>query len=131
MIRRATSSGVPLSTMAVLMLSVFTVSMGFGVVLPLLPYLIERLLGTGVDAAQVSRSTGLLTGLYSLSLFLFAPAWGRMSDHYRRRRPDQSSRGRSEKPIAQIPILSSSSMRMRSTMDCLRNVVTIAARTTG
>ena len=31
--------------MAVLMLSVFTVSIGYGVVLPLLPYLIERLLG--------------------------------------------------------------------------------------
>jgi MFS family permease len=85
MIRRAASSGVPLSTMAVLMLSVFTVSMGFGVVLPLLLYLIERLLGTGVDAAQVSRSTGLLTGLYTLSLFLFAPAWGRMSDRHGRR----------------------------------------------
>lgn len=62
------ASGVPTSTMAVLMLSVFTVSMGYGVVLPLLPYLIERLLGTGADAAQVSRSTGLLTGLYTLSL---------------------------------------------------------------
>lgn len=86
MIRRAASTGVPPSTMVVLMLSVFTVSMGFGVVLPLLPYLIERLLGTGVDAAQVSRSTGLLTGLYTLSLFLFAPAWGRMSDRYGRRR---------------------------------------------
>jgi MFS family permease len=71
--------------MAVLMLSVFTVSMGYGVVLPLLPYLIERLLGTGGDAAQVSRSTGLLTGVYTLSLFLFAPAWGRMSDRYGRR----------------------------------------------
>jgi MFS family permease len=71
--------------MAVLMLSVFTVSMGYGVVLPLLPYLIERLLGAGGDAAQVSRSTGLLTGLYTLSLFLFAPAWGRLSDRYGRR----------------------------------------------
>ncbi len=71
--------------MAVLMLSVFTVSIGYGVVLPLLPYLIERLLGTGGDAAQVSRSTGLLTGLYMLSLFLFAPIWGRMSDRYGRR----------------------------------------------
>ena len=68
------ASGVPTSTMAVLMLSVFTVSMGYGVVLPLLPYLIERLLGTGADTAQVSRSTGLLTGLYTLSLFIFAPA---------------------------------------------------------
>jgi hypothetical protein len=33
------------STMATLMLAVFTVSVGFGVVLPLLPYLVERLLG--------------------------------------------------------------------------------------
>ena len=33
MIRRATSSGVPLSTMAVLMLSLFKVSMGFGVII--------------------------------------------------------------------------------------------------
>lgn len=79
MITRA-ASGVPLSTMAVLMASVFTVSIGYGVVLPLLPYLIERLLGTDSDAAQVSRSTGLLTGLYTLALFLFAPVWGHLSD---------------------------------------------------
>ncbi|MBI4292127.1 MAG: MFS transporter [Betaproteobacteria bacterium] len=66
--------------MAALMLAVFTVSVGFGVVLPLLPYLIERLLGAGVTAAQVSRHTGLLTAVYTLSLFLFAPMWGRLSD---------------------------------------------------
>jgi len=66
--------------MASLLLAVFTVSVGFGIVLPLLPYLIERLLGTGVQAAQVSRHTGLLTALYTLSLFLFAPLWGRLSD---------------------------------------------------
>ena len=59
--------------MAVLMLSVFTVSMAYGVVLPLLPYLIERLLGTGGDSAQVSRATGLLTGLYTLSIFCLPP----------------------------------------------------------
>lgn len=68
-----------------LMASVFTVSIGYGVILPLLPYLIERLLGAGGNAAQVSRSTGLLTGLYTLSLFLFAPVWGRLSDRYGRR----------------------------------------------
>lgn len=72
--------GVPRATMAALMLAVFTVSIGFGVVLPLLPYLIERLLGAGVAAAQVSRHTGLLTAVYTLSLFLFAPMWGRLSD---------------------------------------------------
>ena len=72
--------GVSASTMATLMLAVFTVSVGFGVVLPLLPYLIERLLGAGVEAARVSRHTGLLTAVYTLSLFLFAPMWGRLSD---------------------------------------------------
>ncbi len=79
------ASGVPSSTMAVLMLSVFTVAIGYGVVLPLLPYLIERLIGTSGDVAQVSRATGLLTGLYTLSLFLFAPAWGHLSDKFGRR----------------------------------------------
>ena len=74
------AAGVPLSSMAALMLAVFTVSVGYGVVLPLLPYLIERLLGVGVEAARVSRHTGLLTAVYALSLFLFAPMWGRLSD---------------------------------------------------
>ena len=69
-----------LSAMTALMLAVFTVSVGFGVVLPLLPYLIERLLGIGVQSAQVSRHTGLLTAVYTFSLFLFAPMWGRLSD---------------------------------------------------
>ena len=79
------STDLPRATMAVLMLAVFTVSMGYGVLLPLLPYLIERLLGTAADGSQVSRATGLLTGLYTLSLFLFAPAWGHLSDRYGRR----------------------------------------------
>ncbi len=82
---RALSTEIPLSALAALMLAVFTVSMGFGVTLPLLPFLIERLLEPGEDAAQVSRATGLLTSLYMLSLFLFAPGWGRLSDRFERR----------------------------------------------
>lgn len=74
------SAALPTSTMVTLMLAVFTVSIGFGIVLPLLPYLIERLLGAGVEAARVSRHTGLLTAVYTLSLFMFAPMWGRLSD---------------------------------------------------
>lgn len=66
--------------MAALVLAVFVVSIGYGVVLPLLPYLIERLLGVGVQAAQVSQHTGLLTAVYTLSLFLFSPLWGRLAD---------------------------------------------------
>ena len=77
--------GVPRATMVALMLAVFTVSVGFGVVLPLLPYLIERLLGAGAGTAQVSRHTGFLTGVYTLALFLFAPLWGRLSDRLGRR----------------------------------------------
>ncbi len=76
---RLRTAMMPMTT-AALMLAVFTVSAGFGVVLPLLPYLIERLLGAGGEAAQVSRHTGLLTAVYTLSLFLFAPLWGRFSD---------------------------------------------------
>lgn len=75
-----TSADVPRATMVTLMFAVFTVSVGFSIALPLLPDLIERLLGTGVKVAQVARHTGLLTAVYTLSLFLFAPMWGRLSD---------------------------------------------------
>ena len=68
--------------MAALMLAAFTVSVGYGVVLPLLPYLIERLLGADVDVAQVARHTGLLTAVYTLSPILFAPMWGRLADRF-------------------------------------------------
>ena len=68
-----------------LVLAVFTVSVGYGVMLPLLPDLVERLLGTGGSPALVSRHTGLLTATYALALFLAAPAWGRLSDVHGRR----------------------------------------------
>lgn len=74
--------GVSVSTVVTLLMAVFVVSIGYGVVLPLLPYLIERLMGAGVEAALVSRHTGLLTAVYTLSLFLFAPLWGRLSDRH-------------------------------------------------
>lgn len=85
MTSHAALTGIPPSTMVVLMLSVFTVSMGYGIILPLLPYLIERLLGASGDAVSVSSSTGLLTGIYTLSLFLFATVWGHLSDRFGRR----------------------------------------------
>ena len=85
MIDRTSPIGIPVSTMVVLMLSVFTVSMGYGIILPLLPYLIERLLGASSEPARVSSATGLLTGLYTLSLFLFAAVWGHLSDRFGRR----------------------------------------------
>ena len=71
--------------MAALMLAVFTVSAGYGVVLPLLPYRLEQLLGPVAQTVQVSRNVGLMTGIYALALFLFAPTWGRISDRRGRR----------------------------------------------
>ena len=69
----------------VMMLAVFTVSVGFGILLPQLPALIERLLGNASSLARVSRATGLMTALYMFALFVCAPLWGRLSDHWGRR----------------------------------------------
>lgn len=79
------TAGVPRAVTAALVLAVLTVSVGYGVVLPLLPDLVERLLGTGTSPQLVSRHTGLLTAIYALALFLAAPAWGRLSDAHGRR----------------------------------------------
>ncbi len=80
-----TEAALPLFVLPVLMLAVFTISVGFGVLLPQLPALIERFLGTSSTPVQVSRATGLLTALYMFALFVCAPIWGRLSDHLGRR----------------------------------------------
>ena len=57
--------------------------MAYGVTLPLLPGLVERSgVGTVVD---VESHTGWITGVYTLALFLFAPAWGALADRIDRR----------------------------------------------
>jgi MFS family permease len=66
------------------MLAMFTVSVGYSIVLPILPFLIERLAAT-TDPATLSWHTGLLTGTYVLAIFLFAPFWGKLSDRQGRR----------------------------------------------
>ena len=68
-----------------LMLAVFAISVGFGVLLPELPDLVGQMLGEGSTAVQVSRTTGLLTALYMFALFLCAPVWGHLSDRWGRR----------------------------------------------
>lgn len=81
----ASEGAPPLLLLPVAMLAVLTVSLGFGILLPQLPALIERFLGDASTAVQVSRATGLLTALYMAALFVFAPFWGRLSDHWGRR----------------------------------------------
>ena len=81
----ASEGAPPLLLLPVAMLAVLTVSLGFGILLPQLPALIERFLGDASTTVQVSRATGLLTALYMVALFVFAPFWGRLSDHWGRR----------------------------------------------
>lgn len=65
-----------------LMAAVFAVYVGYGIVLPLLPFLLERLLG---DAARVAWHTGMIAAIYMFALFVGAPLWGRISDRIGRR----------------------------------------------
>lgn len=67
-----------------ILVAMFAISVGYGIVLPVLPFLLERVAG-GADPAALSRHTGLLTGAYILAIFLFAPMWGKLSDRSGRR----------------------------------------------
>lgn len=76
----------PLSWRALLalLLAMFAISVGYGIVLPILPFLVVRLAGTNDPVIQ-SWHTGLVTGTYILAIFLFAPVWGKLSDRWGRR----------------------------------------------
>ncbi|MFN3741667.1 MAG: MFS transporter [Anaerolineales bacterium] len=52
--------------------------LGFGIVIPLLPFLVETFGGSGI-------SMGLLMAIFSLMQFLFSSFWGALSDRYGRK----------------------------------------------
>jgi MFS transporter, DHA1 family, multidrug resistance protein len=56
----------------------FFVMSGFGIIIPVLPFLAEEL---GATPTQL----GMLMATYSLMQLLFAPFWGQMSDRYGRK----------------------------------------------
>src|SRR5215469_14415098 len=62
----------------VIFLTVFIDLIGFGIVLPLLPIYAQ-------DFGAKGWMIGAIMGSYSLMQFLFAPAWGRLSDRIGRR----------------------------------------------
>lgn len=64
--------------MAVLFGVVFIDLIGFGILMPLLPFYAERL---GASPALIT----LIVASHSLAQFLFAPLWGRLSDRVGRR----------------------------------------------
>lgn len=69
-------------TAVALISAVFVVAGGYGILLPVLPSTIANLAGSQADTAT---HTGLVLGLYLLSLAIFAPLWGRISDRVGRR----------------------------------------------
>jgi MFS transporter, DHA1 family, multidrug resistance protein len=56
----------------------FLVMSGFGIIIPVLPFLAE-------DVGATPTQLGLLMAIYSLMQLLFAPFWGQMSDRYGRK----------------------------------------------
>lgn len=67
-----------MSPLVVIFLTVFIDLLGFGIIIPLLPFYAESFGATGL-------TVGLLSTVYSLMQFVFAPIWGRWSDHIGRR----------------------------------------------
>ena len=64
--------------MLILFLIVFVNLVGFGLIIPLMPFYVERL-GASPELITITL------GLYSLAQFVAAPIWGRLSDRYGRR----------------------------------------------
>lgn len=64
--------------MATLFLIVFTDLVGFGLIIPLLPFYGEHFHASPADV-------GVLMAIYSLAQFIAAPLWGRLSDRVGRR----------------------------------------------
>lgn len=70
-------------SMTVLAAMVFLVSLGYGAGLPLVQLYLGQYLAD-VTAATVAWHVGMLGGVYTFALFLFAPWWGRQSDRHGR-----------------------------------------------
>ncbi|QFK72741.1 TCR/Tet family MFS transporter [Pradoshia sp. D12] len=62
----------------VLFLVMFLVMVGFGIIIPVLPFLAEEVGGTPTQL-------GLLMAVYSLMQLIFAPIWGKISDRIGRK----------------------------------------------
>lgn len=65
-------------TLTILLATMLLVNVGFGVIMPVLPYYAEHL---GASATTL----GLLSATYATLQFLFAPFWGQLSDRYGRK----------------------------------------------
>jgi MFS family permease len=83
--RAAGPAQAPVPTQLLILLCLaFIVSVGFGVVAPVLPAVIERL-RPALRSEELAWHTGLITGLYTFMAFAFGRLWGQLSDRIGRR----------------------------------------------
>ena len=68
---------------AFIFITLFLDSFGLGVVVPVLPKMIQQMEGGDLDSATLT--VGFLVSLYALMQFLFSPVLGSLSDHFGRR----------------------------------------------
>ena len=64
--------------LAILFFTLVVIMMGFGMIIPILPFLVEKFGGGGI-------AMGSLMAIYSLMQFIFSPFWGDLSDRYGRK----------------------------------------------
>jgi MFS transporter, DHA1 family, multidrug resistance protein len=64
--------------LAILFFTLVVIMMGFGMIIPILPFLVENFGGGGI-------AMGSLMAVYSLMQFIFSPFWGDLSDRYGRK----------------------------------------------
>jgi multidrug resistance protein len=64
--------------LVILLIIQFLVMVGFGIVIPILPFFVTKLGGGAL-------SLGIFMSVYSIMQFIFAPIWGRLSDRIGRR----------------------------------------------
>jgi len=64
--------------LAILFFTLIVVMLGFGMIIPILPFLVEKFGGSGV-------AMGMLMAVFSLMQFIFSPFWGDLSDRYGRK----------------------------------------------
>lgn len=68
------------------LLSLFVVMLGYGILLPTLPYYTERLaLKDNLDTDLINFHIGMLTSIYPLFQLLFVIVWGKLSDKHGRK----------------------------------------------
>lgn len=64
--------------MIVLFITLVIIMMGFGMVIPVIPFLVEEFGASG-------QELGMLMAIYALMQLIFSPMWGELSDRYGRR----------------------------------------------